>query len=264
MSSPAKKIATVEDRRAVIALMAIGVGAVVIGIMHLLLVPGHAAAMLIGYSKEGPSLYPLTVQNVMWLAFFGCLGEVYVRHVTATRESSQLSQKYLPEDSTTILQADDLKEIYRNVKSKPGASECFLPRLIQRCILQFQTSSSVEQSASLLNTSVEMFVHEIDLRYNMLRYLTWLMPTLGFIGTVVGIGLALNYAGDPANVKDPLLLTTVTGRLAVSFDATFLALVMTGIVLLFQNIVQSKEEHALNLAAQYCLDNLINRLYVVK
>jgi len=28
-------------------------------------------------------------------------------------------------------------------------------------------------------------MHEIDLRYSMLRYLTWLIPSLGFIGTVV-------------------------------------------------------------------------------
>jgi len=256
------KITTLEGRRHIVAFIAIGIGVAVIAILHLLLAPSHAAAMILGHGGQSP--YPLTVQNIMWIAFFGALGEVYVRYVTAKAESSQLHQKYLPEDDTTVLQADDLKEIYRNVRNSPGARKCFLPRLIERCILQFQTSSSIDQSASLLNTSVEMFVHEIDLRYNMLRYLTWLMPTLGFIGTVIGIGLALSYAGEPGRMQDPTLLTTVTSRLAVSFDATFLALVMTGIVLVFQNIVQSKEEHALNHADQYCLDNLINRLYVVK
>jgi biopolymer transport protein ExbB/TolQ len=260
--SAATQTRTLEHRRHIVALISLGVGAAVIGILHLLLAPSHAAAMILGHGGQSP--YPLTVQNVMWLAFFGALGEVYVRYVTATAESSQLGKKYLPEDDTTVLQADDLKEIYRKVRASSAGEKCFLPRLIERCILQFQTSSSIEQSATLLNTSVEMFVHEIDLRYNMLRYLTWLMPTLGFIGTVIGIGLALSYAGEPGRMQDPALLTTVTGRLAVSFDATFLALVMTGIVLLFQNIVQSKEEHALNLAAQYCIDNLINRLYVVK
>ncbi len=261
MNSEAK-ISTLEGRRHIVAFIAIGIGIVVIAILHLLLAPSHAAAMILGHGGQSP--YPLTVQNVMWLAFFGALGEVYVRYVTAKAESSQLREKFLPEDDTTVLQADDLKEIFRKVRNSPGARTCFLPRLIERCILQFQTSSSIDQAASLLNTSVEMFVHEIDLRYNMLRYLTWLMPTLGFIGTVIGIGLALSYAGEPGRMQDPTLLTTVTSRLAVSFDATFLALVMTGIVLLFQNIVQSKEEHSLNLAAQYCLDNLINRLYVVK
>ena len=41
-------------------------------------------------------------------------------------------------------------------------------------------------------------------------------------------------------------------------------LVLASILVFLQNIIQSKEEHALNLGAQYCLDNLINRLYVPK
>ena len=109
---------------------------------------------------------------------------------------------------------------------------------------------------------MEMYLHEVDLRYNMLRYLTWLIPSLGFIGTVVGMGRALAFAGDPANAQDALLLNEVTRRLAISFDGTFLALVLAVLLVFLTNIAQSREEHALNGAGQYCLDNLVNRLYV--
>jgi biopolymer transport protein ExbB/TolQ len=107
-----------------------------------------------------------------------------------------------------------------------------------------------------------MFLHEVDLNYNLIRYVCWLIPSLGFIGTVVGIGEALAYAGANAQADD--LLGHTTGQLAVSFHGTFLALLMASILVFLQNRVQSKEEHALNLGAQYCLDNLINRLYVAK
>jgi biopolymer transport protein ExbB/TolQ len=208
--------------------------------------------------------YPFSVQNGMWIFFALGLGELFIRVLSARAELRQIKRKYLPEDPRVVLQKEDLPDIYKNLKESGDRRRCFLPRLIDRCILQFQASLSTAQSASLLNTSIEMFLHEVDLRYNMIRYICWVIPSLGFIGTVVGIGRALEFAGAPAHVSDPNLLTTVTGMLAVSFNGTFLALVMATVLVLLQNVIQSKEEHALNLAGQYCLDNLINRLYVVK
>ena len=73
--------------------------------------------------------------------------------------------------------------------------------------------------------------------------------------------LALNYAGDRANVASPDMLYQVTERLGVAFSTTLLALVMASILVFILNVVQGKEENALNKAGQYCLDNLINRLY---
>ena len=47
----------------------------------------------------------------------------------------------------------------------------------------------------------------------------------------------------------------------MAFSTTLLALVMASILVFLQNIIQGREETALNRAGQYCLDNLINRLY---
>ena len=103
-------------------------------------------------------------------------------------------------------------------------------------------------------------MHEIDLRYSILRYLTWLIPSLGFIGTVMGIMFALQYAGVPANADAEDFLYQVTSRLGVAFTTTLLALIMSAVLVLIQSLVQSKEERALNEAGQYCLDNLILRI----
>jgi hypothetical protein len=56
------------------------------------------------------------------------------------------------------------------------------------------------------------------------------------------------------------LLSDITSRLAVSFNGTLVALLMAGVLVFLQHVAQAREEHALNNAAQYCLDNLINRL----
>ena len=210
----------------------------------------------------GRNTWPFTVQNATWLAFFAGLGEIAVRWHALRLEDIQLKQGYLPEDEETVLRpGEDITPIYQKVRSSKYRDTCFVPRLITRCVLGFNLSHSVDQTNSLLNSSLEMFMHEIDLHYNMVRYITWLIPTLGFIGTVVGIMMALNYAGDRANVQNPDMLYQVTERLAVAFATTLLALLLAAVLLFVQNLVQGGEEKALNRAGQYCLDNLINRLY---
>jgi biopolymer transport protein ExbB/TolQ len=248
-----------EGRRPLVAAGCALLGVILIAFLYYTLPHEYAAKLL-----DRDETFPFSVQNGMWIAFCIGLGELVVRQVAARAEMRQLKLGYLPEDERTILQADDLRDVYRRLRKSQEAKLRFLPRLIDRCVLQFQASNSTDQSASLLNTSVEMFLHEVDLRYNMLRYICWVIPSLGFIGTVVGIGRALHAAGLDGASNDPNLLSNVTSRLAVAFDGTFLALIMASILVLLQNVIQSREEHALNLGAQYCLDNLINRLYVPK
>jgi hypothetical protein len=221
--------------------------------------PPEAAAILLDIKR---STWPLTVQNILWLAFFAGLGELAIRWRAGRLELSQVSRGYLPEDDETVLRpGEDLTPIYQKVRASKYREICFVPRLIERCVLGFNISHSADQTNSLLNSSLELYLHEIDLRYNIVRYITWLIPSLGFIGTVIGIMLALNYAGDRANVQSADMLYQVTERLGVAFSTTLLALVMASILVFIQNVVQGKEETALNKAGQYCLDNLINRLY---
>ena len=221
--------------------------------------PPEAAAILLDVNR---STWPLTVQNILWLAFFAGLGELSIRWRAGRLEESQIDRNYLPEDDETVLRpGEDLTPIYQKIRASKYREVCFVPRLIERCVLGFNISHSADQTNSLLNSSLELYLHEIDLRYNIIRYITWLIPSLGCIGTVIGIMMALNYAGDRANVASADMLYQVTERLGVAFSTTLLALVMASILVFIQNVVQGKEEKALNKAGQYCLDNLINRLY---
>ena len=243
----------------VIALLLSQLTAVLVIALLARILPPTAAAVMLDIKRE---TYPFTIQNALWLAFFAGLGELAIRWREVRVEESQINRGYLPEDEVTVLRpGDDITPIYQKVRSSKYRDICFVPRLISRCVLGFNLSHSADQTNSLLNSSLELFMHEIELRYNMVRYITWLIPSLGFIGTVVGIMLALNYAGDRANVQSPDMLYHVTELLGVAFSTTLLALVMAAILVFIQNLVQGGEERALNKAGQYCLDNLINRLY---
>ena len=220
-------------------------------------------------------IYPATIQNLMWLLFFVGMADVLVRFLRGGRELRQMGFELLPEDEETMLRAKDLGDIYARIRPSPFAETGFLQRLIGRIVLQFQSSRSVDQANALLNSSLELFQHEIDLKYNMLRYMVWLIPTLGFIGTVIGIALALGEAGnmrealgEAGNMRDMegtdalgAWMKSLTGSLALAFNTTLVALLLSAVLVFLMHIAQGREETALNRAGQYCLDNLINRLY---
>lgn len=244
--------------RLIAQLLSLLTSILVIALLARVLSP-FSAGVLLDYGRE---TWPFTIQNLQWILFFSGLAELAVRWRELQLEKSQFSLNFLPEDEETVLRpGEDMTPIYQKVRNSKYRDTCFVPRLISRCVLGFNLSHSADQANSLLNSSLELFMHEIDLRYNMTRYITWLIPSIGFLGTVVGIMMALNYAGDRANVESPDMLYQVTERLGVAFSTTFLALVQAAIVVFIQSLVQGGEERALNRAGQYCLDNLINRLY---
>ena len=85
-----------------------------------------------------------------------------------------------------------------------------------------------------------------------------------FIGTLVGISIALAKAGRLPDLEDPEALQTwinaLTTNLGVAFYTTLVALTLSAVLVFLTSLATSREERALNNTGQYCLDNLINRL----
>jgi hypothetical protein len=245
------------DRRAVM-IIAIVAGLVTVAVLSLAL-SGRAAVMLLDKpSKHFP--YPFTIQNGMHLLFFIGLGELFVRWRVGVRELAFIGRRYLPEDEETVLQFSDLGPVRRKVAREFDGEHGFLPSLIDLSILQFQSSRSVDQTVAVMNHSLELIAHRVDMRYGLVRYIAWLVPTLGFIGTVYALGASLAEAGDAAEINVQELAKT----LAVGFDCTMVALIQSAILVFIMHIAEEKEGTSVNLAGSYCLRNLINRIYVGK
>jgi biopolymer transport protein ExbB/TolQ len=202
--------------------------------------------------------YPFTIQNFEHLFFFIGLGELFVRWRVGTREMSFTRMNLLPEDSQTVLQARDLSLLRHRVANQFDQEHGFLPSLVDLCILQFQSGRSVDQTVAVMSSSLELIEHRVDMRYGLVRYIAWLIPTLGFIGTVVGLGASLaNVPSDASQIN----LSNIAHMLAVGFDCTMVALAESAVLVYLLHIVNEQEEKAVNLAGSYTLRNLINRLY---
>ena len=230
-------------------------GVVFIALLSLML-SGRAAILLLDKPSQH-FVYPFTIQNLMHIIFFVGLGDLFVRWRIATREENFLRLGYLPEDDQTVLVTQDLGPIRKRVAGQFDHENGFLPSLINIGVLQFQSSSSVEQAAGVMNQHLELMSHRVDLRYGLVRFIAWVVPTLGFIGTVYSLGASLSAAGT----TDTLDLKAVARTLGIGFDCTMVALIESAILVFILHLVQEKEESALNHAGDYTLRNLINRLY---
>lgn len=241
-----------------VMIIALAVAAALIAVLSILLpYSSPAAALLLDHQRYSIFPYPLTIQNATYLIFAAGLADLYVRWRVARHELKFLDLKLLPEEDSSVLQLSDLGPIRSRVVSLYDADNGFLPYLIDISVTQLQASRSVDQAVAILTSSLDLMVHRVDLRYQNVRYISWLIPTIGFIGTVVGIAVALEYI-NPRNPDIGL----VTGAMAVAFYTTLVALIVSAIVVFAQHAVQKQEESALNAAGQYCLKNLINRLYI--
>ena len=264
------------NARVLAAITSLLAGAAFIAMGYVLLpdspqgVVSPAREVLFGSEIAGLVPYPFTIQNLMWLMFFIGCGEIWTRLRQASRDLEPLNARLLPEDPSNVYGQSErgkeaLKSIYVRANTGGFAEVAFLPRLIKLMIMKYNVSGSLDQVNSLFNSTLELCQHEIELRYNMLRYLVWLLPTLGFIGTVIGIALALNAVGavDDFNDTEKMaqMMPELTKKLGVAFYTTLLALLQSAILVFTLHIAQAREERVLNRAGQYCLDYLILRLY---
>ncbi len=87
-------------------------------------------------------------------------------------------------------------------------------------------------------------------RFTLPKYILYLLPVIGFIGTVEGISKALmNISLVLPMVKDldgfMSNLTSVTSALQVAFDSTLLALFLSAALMLVQTLVYKRSEDLL-------------------
>lgn len=222
----------------------------------------RAAALLFDLAGKLGS-FPFTVQGLMWLVFFMALSDALFIYLSVTKDQAELGAGYLPEQKTKMISSETAKAIYSAISNRPPTASA-IRFLIIKTLDQFFVSKSLSRANDVFDNSVRLLYDRSDLQFSFIRYAAWLLPTIGFIGTVIGISLALVVAAEPpmemSSVSMRDWMGALTGELGFAFDTTLLALAQSAIVVFIQSYVQAKAERVLVDSEEYCLDNLINKL----
>ena len=91
---------------------------------------------------------------------------------------------------------------------------------------------------------------------SIIRYIAWAIPSVGFIGTVRGIGDALGQAHRAVEGD----ITGVTTGLGVAFNSTFIALVISIVLMFFVHQLQLMQERLVLDSERYVDHELVRRL----
>ena len=90
----------------------------------------------------------------------------------------------------------------------------------------------------------------------MIRYIAWAIPSIGFLGTVRGIGQALGQAHKAVQGD----IAGVTQSLGVAFNSTFVALLISIVVMFLMHYLQLTQERIVLDTEEYCDSRLIQHL----
>jgi biopolymer transport protein ExbB/TolQ len=152
---------------------------------------------------------------------------------------------------------EDARQLVRPIQSLPREQQQFLlPRALTAALQRFSATRDITDVSSAINDVCDTENDRLDSELSMVRYIAWAIPSIGFIGTVRGIGEALGQAhraveGDIAGV---------TASLGVAFNSTFIALVISIIVMFFMHQLQLLQERLVLDTHNYCDRNLVRHL----
>lgn len=217
---------------------------------------GSMAGIVLLDSESEAFPYPLTIHNVMHLLFFLGAGDLFVRWRNAERERGFVTLGLIPTGRDPLNDDRQLDKIRLKASQLHAGHQGYLPALIDLAVVQYLSSKSVDQTLSVINSSLDLATKRVELQYAFSRYLVWVIPTVGFVGTVVHMSLALK--GIDPKAPD---LGHLTASLGVSFYTTLVALIESAILVLFLNLIEAQEEGTIVDSGQYVLKNLVNRLH---
>ena len=153
-----------------------------------------------------------------------------------------------PEDSKSLLQR--ISDLPDNIH------HYLLPRALKMTVQRFSATRNVHDADAAMRDVCESEAQRLDTELSTIRYIAWAIPSVGFIGTVRGIGDALSQA-NRAMEGD---ITGVTESLGVAFNSTFIALVISIVLMFFIHQLQLLQERLVLDSENYCNENLISRL----
>ncbi len=173
------------------------------------------------------------------------------------RQQKQLSVDILQLPPGLPIGPEDTRELQRRIDELPGAAAGFLlPRALRAAIQRFAATLNVQDAATAVNTVCDAEAERQESELSIIRYIAWAIPSIGFIGTVRGIGTALSHANRAVEGD----ITGVTQSLGVAFNSTFIALVLSIVLMFFIHQLQLWQERLVLDTEEYCDTHLIARM----
>jgi biopolymer transport protein ExbB/TolQ len=191
---------------------------------------------------------------ILMLWAFAILG---LKGRTTYRQQKLLDQDLLRLPEELPVGPEDTRDLAGRIQSLPASMRHYLlPRALLTAIERFAATRNVQNVSTAARDICDSEGERMESELSIIRYIAWAIPSVGFIGTVRGIGDALGQAHRAVEGD----ITGVTSSLGVAFNSTFIALVISIVLMFFIHQLQLMQERLVLDSERYVDHWLIRRL----
>ncbi|MEM7100314.1 MAG: MotA/TolQ/ExbB proton channel family protein [Pseudomonadota bacterium] len=198
-------------------------------------------------------------QESCFILMFWAIAIMGLKARAAFAERNLLNQEFVQISEGMSILPEDTREHTRPIQALPeDQQESLLPRTLLAALHRFSSTRNVQDVSEAVKSVCDAESDRLDSELSMVRYIAWAIPSIGFIGTVRGIGEALGQAyraveGDIAGV---------TTSLGVAFNSTFIALVISIVLMFLMHQLQLIQERLVLDTHTYADQKLLRHLQV--
>lgn len=196
-------------------------------------------------------------QEACFIMMFWAFAIMAFKGVEAWRERRLLERDFVLLSEDMRILPGDTRDVARRIQSLPESVQNFLlPRALLTALQRFEATQNIQDVSTATRDVCESESQRLESELSIIRYIAWAIPSIGFLGTVRGIGDALGQAHKAVEGD----ITGVTQSLGVAFNSTFIALVISIVVMFFIHQLQLAQERLVLDTETYCDRHLIRHL----
>ena len=212
------------------------------------------------YESQETSFY-ITIkdfeQETCFILMFWSIAIISFKAKEANKQRAILKYKLIDTPDETNIIKEDTNKFIRRIQAAPKETlDYLLPRALLSSLHRYSSTGNIQEASQAINECCENEAERLNAELSMVRYITWAIPSIGFIGTVRGISLALGQAHEA--VQGDILGVTLS--LGVAFNSTFVALIISLLVMFLMHQLQLMQERLVLDTHAYCDNHFIRKL----
>lgn len=195
-----------------------------------------------------------------------CVAILLVKWRKLAMQRRVLSLNAIPDEADFVLSPSSVERVNKLMHQQVDDPRKFvLFNRIEIALSNLKNIGRVSDVDEILKSQAEADEAVSESSYVLLSGFLWAIPILGFIGTVLGLSVAIGEFGSVMSASESseaLLpaLQNVTGGLGVAFDTTLIALVAALSIQMLTTFLRKAEQEFLDDCSEYCTRNVVNRL----
>lgn len=238
-----------------------GIAAVLSVVGYAALIPFRGSYFHTLFYERGPIPYLCTFLFFLCLVLLGL--KLFRVRIEAAALESGLSRQLMAIAKSARQDRSGAEEQAQQLLAgmKDVERDLLVTARLRRAISETASGAGAAEIGAAMTDQADTDTQVADSSYFLVKFLIWVVPILGFVGTVVGIAAAIGNFDSIVQGSESLTaikgqMGGITASLGIAFETTLIALVMSALMMLFLAVVQKREEDTLAIIHQWVMEEL--------